>query len=362
MARVYQRDKVWYVDYLTAEGMRIRHKAGPNKTIAEKVLNKKLTLVAENKYLDIRRDPKILFSEMVDKYIEMFLKLNRPTWWKSEKHNLRHLNDYFGNRCLNQINALDIEKFKAERLKVVSPSSVNKSLSCLRAMINKAKAWELFFGVNPVNNKQFLKVENRRLRYLEKEEISRLLGCCDGYVKDIVEFAINTGMRQGEIFHLKWHDINYNNGLIYLLKTKNGEKREIPMNESVKNILFRVKKNPDSPYVFCSFDGRPFDNIKRSFKSVLRKAGISDFRFHDLRHTFASQLIMNGVDLLTVKELLGHKSIEMTLRYSHLSCNHKKQAVRALDRLNGTRLAQVIVTAAENTEFPMGYENVSSVL
>lgn len=340
MARVFKRGKRWGIDYTTPEGVRKRELVAPNKATAQIILRKRLVMVAENKHLDMRRNAKVKFSVMVDKYIEMYLKPNRPTWWKSEKHNLRHLNGYFGNKYLHEITSLDVERFKIERLSVVSKNSVNKNLGCLRAMFNKAIEWKLFHGINPVNNKQFFKLDNKRLRYLEKEEIKRLLGHCEGHLKDIVEFAINTGMRKGEIFNLKWYDIDFNNGLIHLLKTKNGDKREIPINESVKNVLLRVKKNPDSPYVFSSFNGKPFNDIKKSFKTALKKADIDNFRFHDLRHTFASQLVMSGVDLLTVKELLGHKTLDMTLRYAHLSCNHKKQAVRALDGLNGTNLTQ----------------------
>ena len=105
------------------------------------------------------------------------------------------------------------------------------------------------------------------------------------------------------------------------------------MNESVKSVLARVKRPVGAIYVFSSFNNQPYDNVKRSFKTALDKAGIKNFRFHDLRHTFASHLVMGGVDLLTVKELLGHKKIDMTLRYSHLSCGHKFKAVQTLDNL-----------------------------
>lgn len=137
----------------------------------------------------------------------------------------------------------------------------------------------------------------------------------------------------------KWHDVDWTNGIIHILKIKNSEKRELPINKTVRNILIKIKRDPNSPYVFVSFDGKPFVDIKKSFHTALIKAKIENFRFHDLRHTFASQLVMAGVDLLTVKELLGHKKIEMTLRYSHLSCDHKKRAVKALDGLDGTKLA-----------------------
>ena len=104
------------------------------------------------------------------------------------------------------------------------------------------------------------------------------------------------------------------------------------MNEIVRKILMRRLKNPNSPYVFCDKNGRPFANIRKSFFTALKKSGILNFRFHDLRHTFASHLVMSGVDLNTVRELMGHKSTEMTLRYAHLSPDHKRRAVDILNK------------------------------
>jgi len=333
--KLTSKNAVYYIQY-RFENRRFREKVGFNRKFAEMVLAKRRVEMAENKFLDKKAVPKIKFSDMVHKYIELYLKLNRPnTWWKSTKHSLRHLEAFFRNKYLYEITPLDIEKFKIERLKVVGKNSVNKNLECLRAMFNKAREWRLFDGANPVHNRQFFKLENKRLRYLEKEEIVRLLSCCDGHLKDIIEFAINTGMRQGEIFNLKWDDIDLNAGLIHLLKTKSGYAREVPMNENVRDVLERVKRPRGAEYVFSSYQNKPFDNVKRSFKTALKKAGIENFRFHDLRHTFASHLVMKGVDLLTVKELLGHKTIEMTLRYSHLSGEHKMKAVQALDGIGG---------------------------
>ena len=108
------------------------------------------------------------------------------------------------------------------------------------------------------------------------------------------------------------------------------------MNETVQKTIIGVLKNPESQYVFCNKDGEPYGNVRKSFFTALNKAGIINFRFHDLRHTFASQLVMSGVDLNTVRELLGHKSLEMTLRYSHLSPDHKKRAVDILGKRMGT--------------------------
>lgn len=104
------------------------------------------------------------------------------------------------------------------------------------------------------------------------------------------------------------------------------------MNDVVQKTVIGILKHPDSQYIFCNNDGESYGDIKKSFFTAINKSGIVNFHFHDLRHTFASQLVMSGVDLNTVRELLGHKSLEMTLRYSHLSPDHKKRAVDILGK------------------------------
>lgn len=322
-------DVVYYFDH-SVDGRRYRERIGHDRKVAENALLKRKTEVAENKFLDIKRQSRVKLEELIEKYTELYLKPNRPTWWKSEKHNLRHIRSYFGDCHLGDITKLKVEQFRLERLKEVSRASVNKNVGCLRAMFNKAIEWGMYDGANPAAEIRFYKLDNKRTRYLEKEEIVRFLAACPEYLRDIVEFAIHTGMRKSEILYLKWRDIDLKNHIITILKTKNNEIRHIPMNRSVEDILFRVKKDPGSPYIFPSKNGKPFANLKRSFRRALAKADIKNFRFHDLRHTFASQLVMAGVDLNTVRELLGHKDMQMTLRYSHLSCDHKKRAVEAL--------------------------------
>ena len=171
---------------------------------------------------------------------------------------------------------------------------------------------------------------NTRVRYLEEEEIKKLYKTCAEHLKPIVIVALNTGMRKEEILSLKSKDVDFRSRIISILDTKNGESRELPMNDIVYRTLLAVEKLPDSRWVFCKKNGERYGNIRKAFEGARKRAGIVDFRFHDLRHTFASHLVMAGVDLRTVQELLGHKSFEMTLRYAHLSPEHKKAALDIL--------------------------------
>ncbi|MFH1014745.1 MAG: tyrosine-type recombinase/integrase [Nitrospirota bacterium] len=338
----------WFIDYY-AYGKRKRKKIGPSKALAENVLRKLRVEIAENKYLDIKKEQKIKFEDFADEYLELHSKPNNKSWFKSDRHNVNNLKAHFSGRYLHEITPLLIEKYKVERSKEVSPATVNRNLACLKSMFNRAIEWDKA-QENPVRKVKLFRENNKRLRYLEREEIVKLLANCKRNLKPIVVVALNTGMRKGEILGLKWHDVDFKRGIIYLLNTKNGEKREIPMNEQVKTALIRTRKHAGSPYIFCRHDGKPYGDIKKSFFTAMKKSDIINFRFHDLRHTFASQLVMSGIDLNTVRELLGHKSLEMTLRYSHLSPDHKKRAVDTLARRLDTFWTPVPNTATGSKE------------
>lgn len=327
---IYIKKGNWFIDYY-ANGRRRREKVGTSKTLAETVLKKRKVEIAEGKFLDIKREQKIKFEEFADEYLEVHCKPNNKSWYKSDYSNLKNLKKYFAGKCLHEITPKDIEQYRAERLKEVSRSTLNRVLNCLSSLYNRAIEWGKA-TYNPMTKIKLFKVPNKRIRYLENEEIDKLLDNCCEHLKPIVIVALHTGMRKGEILGLKWHDIDIKRNIIHLLNTKNGEKREVPMNDVVQKTIIGVLKHPDSQYIFCNGDGKPYRNVRKSFFTALKRAGIINFRFHDLRHTFASHLVMSGVDLNTVRELLGHKSLEMTLRYSHLSLDHKKRAVDILGK------------------------------
>lgn len=354
---VFQKNQNWWIDYY-AHGRRHREKVGPSKSLAQLALQKKKVEIAEGKFLDKRKDEKIKFDVFAQEYLELHSKINNKSWRRSDLPNITILKRFFTGQYLQDITPLMIEKFKAARMKELKktltpdgkarglkPATVNRNLQCLKSIFNKAIAWGKFSGRNPVQQVKLFKENNKRVRFLEKEEIVKLLANCNKHLRPIVVIALNTGMRRGELLGLKWRDIDIKRGVITLWNTKNGEKREVPINEQVKTALIRTRKNPGSEYVFCNQDGTPFTQNRKSFCTALRKSGIKDFKFHDLRHSFASHLVMAGVDLNTVREILGHKSLQMTLRYSHLSPDHKKRAVDILSKRMDT-----IWTPSENTE------------
>lgn len=332
---IYQKGENFYIDYY-AYGRRKREMIGPSLKVAELALKKRKIQIAEGKFLDMEKTEKIRFDEFAHEYLELHSRFKK-SYYTDEKI-IELLKKYFGGLYLHDITSLAVEKFKSERIrqvkrngKYVSPATVNRSLAVLKSMFNQAIAWGKAKN-NPCRLVKMFKENNQRLRFLEKEEINTLLDNCGGHLKPIVVVALNTGMRKSEILGLKWHDIDFKRNIIHLYDTKNGEKRDVPMNDIVKRALVAIVKNPDSPYIFYNHNNKQYGDIKKTFLTAITKSGIINFHFHDLRHTFASQLVMSGVDLNTVRELLGHKSLDMTLRYSHLSPDHKKRAVDVLSR------------------------------
>lgn len=137
-------------------------------------------------------------------------------------------------------------------------------------------------------------------------------------------------MRRGEVLNLRWEDIDLKNGVIFVRDSKSYESRAIPMSESLIESLKELKKTSTNEYLFCNMDGTPIESVNRSFHTARRRSGIAYCTFHCLRHTFATRAVMAGVDIVTVQELLGHKTIAMTKRYSHPTPEHKKKAVELI--------------------------------
>jgi integrase len=325
---VFEKKGAFWIEYYLS-GRRKRERIGFSKTLAQKVYMKRKIEIAEGKFLDVKKEVRVKLFDLIEDYLKLHAA-NKRSYKSGFQNSIRTIKDYFGNIYLHEITVKQIEAFKANRSKVVKPATVNRALACLKSMFNRAIDWHMT-EENPVRKVKLFKENNQRVRYLEKEELKRLLEHSSPRLAAIIKFAVNTGMRKGEIQNLKWHDINYERGIITLTETKNGETRYVPMNEIVREVLLSTRKNPESPYIFHHFCGKDPYNFRKAFETAMTKAEIKDFRFHDLRHTFASHLVMAGVDLNTVRELLGHKSLDMTLRYSHLSPDHKARAVKVLE-------------------------------
>ena len=245
-----------------------------------------------------------------------------------------------GSRMLAQITVDDIRRIQAkmrakrkvdkEAERQWSDATINRHFGFLRRVFNLAIKDELL-DRNPVNGIKFLP-EASTIRFLRNDELTRLRDVMSPEHWQLVAFAIETGLRREEQFLLKWNQVDLENGVITLPLPKGGRTRYVPLSEGAKAILRRLPSIVQSGWVFpgrtnptVSLDSRNF--MGRVYQPALRKAGIEDACWHTLRHTAASRRIMAGVDLVSVKMFLGHRNIETTMRYSHLSPDHLRQAV-----------------------------------
>jgi integrase len=330
---VFKKQGVYWIDYY-ANGRRKRERIGPDKRLADTVLKKRKVELAEGKYLDKRRIPRCTFAELAALYLE-WAKANHAGF-ASTRSRIRHLIDEFGTAQLSAITPLMVDSYMSRRAAMRKPATVNRELRTLHHMFRKAQEWGKALA-NPAKDHRPLRANNRRLRFLSLEEITRLLSAADDILRPVVLVALHTGFRRSELFRLTWPDVDFKLGVVRVTQSKNGEGREIPMTDTLRQTLQRVPHRVDSPYVFPGKRGQRLVGVSHRFKRALREAGIEGCVFHDLRHTFASHLVMAGVDLLTVKEFLGHKDIKMTLRYAHLAPDYKRAAISRLDTYMDTR-------------------------
>ena len=305
-----------------------RHKEDyPTKEIAKKMLIIREEEVLRGRYnFDIEHySPK--FEDFARDYLE-YAKSNKVTWIRDVEF-IKHLSTHFEGRKLSQISPEMIEAYKMDRRKQVSPATCNKEVACLKHMFNLAIKWRKA-NINPVKEVKFFREEQHNLRWLTEEEEEKLLPVCCSHLRPIVIVAIYTGMRKGELVNLTWDKINFDKNIITVDKTKTGEGRKAWMNRTVKEALLTLKLDqPKGKYVFGN--DKPVGNFRTAWDKAVRRAGISPIRFHDLRHTFGTRLAMKGVDIKTIMELMGHKTMSTTLRYMHSSQGHKKEAVDLLD-------------------------------
>lgn len=363
---IYRRGRIYWVTYMGLDGKQKYESTGSDlKADAELFLAQRRLDVDQGKEtVTRRRDRKHTFSDLAEKYLPFVLNQKA---YDIKKLYVAALVKEFGAVKLCNITLSAVEGWQSrllsserppvkeggEKRSPLKPASVNKYIGTFKHMFTKAVDWDMMpeEEAKRVQRVKVIPENNRRLRYLSFEESAELLNACDKHLKPIVAFALNTGCRRGEILGLTWDRVDLKHGFILLDDTKSGKRREIPINKTVKTLLKEIVRRLDSNYVFVNPDTvkerppvkaggaiRPasgrYYSVKRSFAAACRKAKITDLHFHDLRHTFASQLVMNGVDIVTVSKLLGHANLTMTLRYAHLAPDHLKSAVDVLCNLS----------------------------
>lgn len=325
---IYKRGRVWWVDYFDQNRERTQESShSTNKRDAESLLNIRKSEILRGVF---RRPVKIAFGEFGKRYME-HAKVNKRSWLRDEQM-LGHLERFFGSeRQLTEITSADIEGYKMHRRASVSGSTVNREMALLKRMFNLAIEWDLYLGLNPFRKIKFFREFNTGFRVLNPEEEEKLLRNAASYIQDLVCFALNTGLRIGEIFSLCWQNVNLDKNILNVFAPKTQKIRAVPINANARKVLEYWALGKRNEFVFYNPEtGKPFVDLKAGFKLACKKAGITGVTWHTLRHTFASRLVSQGVDIVTVQQLLGHSTITVTMRYTHTNLDAKRAAVEKL--------------------------------
>ena len=302
----------WYVIYPVARKAngQIKYaekKVGKYKRQADELDEMLRSEFKKRELLGIKHDQKqrMSFVELVDWYVELPKVKARKSYSDIRRMALK-LKDYFGQYFLDDITPSLVEKNQAERVREVKPATVNRYLATLKRMFNLAVR-EGYMDRNPVWKVEMYK-EKPRDRVISHDEFHTLISYMPKHTAAITTVAYYSGMRLGEILSLRWNQVNLAERLVYLEETKNDEPRKVYLNDELMEV-FRSHRFQHEEYVF-TYEGEPITTLKRSFKRACREAGIQDFRFHDLRRCFRTNLRKAGVEQTVSMRMLGHKSIQ----------------------------------------------------
>ena len=363
MGNVYKRGKIWYLD-VRYKGRRVRKRVGTSKKIAELALKDAEVHVAKDEFGFAQNDI------AADKFFDEFLDYSRVNHQPSTTNRYRvvidHFREYLKGRgkiaFLSEITPEEIDKYKLFRKDSwVNPNgipvesdddvnghtrkgarahTINFEVGTLRTVLNLAIKWG-YLKENPARGVKRLKVnDSKPLRFLTIEECQRLLKACPPDLYPVYFMFLNTGMRKAELENLEWSDVDLKRRKIRIRRKetwqpKTGE-RDIPINQSLHDTLTDLKAKNDrelkSNYVFPdSTGGKIKTKLREKLIQIAITAGIENLtKVHTLRHTFASHLVMQGVDLPTVQKLMGHADIQTTMIYAHLAPDHLANAVEKL--------------------------------
>ena len=334
----------WYIRYWV-DGQEKKESVGKvgtvTKTVAQTRLEERKRQVRLGQ-LDMINAEIPTLEVFTETYIEYVRDIKQNRSWKSAILYLNSLNKRFGKKKLSQITPRDIDEYKLARLKNLKPASVNRELACLSHLFNLAKRRKRFFGENPVSISKLLPENNQIERILTSHEEEILLKNSSNELKAILICALQTAMRKNEIITLTWDNVDMNNNIITIdhTNTKSKKTRKIPINTRLRKVLLEQKlKVGSSNYVFLSSKGTPYkrhDSLKQAYKGACKRAGITNLRFHDLRHTSATRMIETGASIVAVSRILGHADLKTTMRYAHPE-NSLKDAVENLSTFESNR-------------------------
>ena len=311
---IFKKRGKWWIGFPLGNRKYRREAIGPSYALARQILAKRLTEVAERREFPGRVANARTFLEVATKYWELEGQYLKSSIWV---YMLAILKTEFGSRKIGSITVADIQSYYNRKRNETSNTTANRWVGLLSVIFNRARVWGDFYGENPCTRIQRGRETAHRLRFLSHDEMDHLLAVVHPRLYPIVMCALLTGMRRGEMLGLTWENVSLDQDTLYILESKSGKPRELPIPGKLREVLLSLGPKPAGKV----FD-LPVIMLRRFFAQALKDAGIFGFRFHDLRHTFASHFLMKTNDLPALQRLLGHSSPVMTQRYAHLSRGH----------------------------------------
>ncbi|MFA5181437.1 MAG: site-specific integrase [Syntrophales bacterium] len=337
---LYKRGLVWWMSF-THNGEQHRQSTETeDKTLAKRIFDKVKGQIAEGKWFEKLPGEDYTFGDLMKKYMAEYSAVEKAaSSHKRDKSLSDHLIKVFGDNYLTDIKPAMVSNYKTQRRgEGASPRTIQYELTLMNHAFNLAiMDWE-WIDVNPLKKVKKEKVNNSIERWLTQKEEEQLLKASPKWLQEMILFAINTGFRQSEILDLKWSQIDLERKTVTISEQKNKGVDTLPLNEAALDVL-REKgshaHNADD-LVFPTGQNTRFlnRNVFRMFVSATEKVKIKKLRFHDLRHTFATRLVQNGVDIYTVQKLGRWKSIKMVERYSHHNVESLRSGIQVMDRVN----------------------------
>lgn len=311
---IFKKRGKWWIGY-RANGKRHREPTGSTSySLAKEILAKRENEVAEQRHFPGRVANAKTFLDVANRYWELEGKYLKSTTWG---YMLEILKTEFGSRKIGSITVADVQSYYNKKRNETTSATANRYVGFISAIFNKARVWGDFHGDNPCTSIQRGREGAHRLRFLSHEEMERLLAVVHPRLYPVMVCALLTGMRRGEVLGLTWENVSLDQDTLYILESKSGKPRELPIPGKLRGVLLGLGLKPNGKV----FD-LPVIMLRRLFAKALKDAGIFGFRWHDLRHTMASHFLMRTNDLPALQKLLGHSSPVMTQRYAHLSRGH----------------------------------------
>ena len=341
---VYRRNKTWWFVFEFG-GRRIQESSGfRNKTAAMRAEAKRKTDLLERRAGFKKLKPAPKFGDFVERFLRMSEQQHRPKTYELHSGNCKVLKRFFRGEWLDEITQGMVEEFKVTRIQekrwgkrkqiAVSGVTVNRALSALRLIFNYAERCG-FQVSNPVKHVTFFR-EVGRTRIISPEEELAYWAATSQPLRDIARIMLDTGMRPEEVFRMEKTNLDFmQRTILNPFGNTKAARRRLTMTNDVWSILKRRAALSESPYVFPSPERpeRPIGSVRKAHDAAVRRANIAPaFRLYDLRHTYASRAVMAGVDLPTLAALLGHTSVQMTMRYVHPAEEHKREATAKIER------------------------------